>query len=63
MSDYNTGAGIYAPQFGGNKTWVSTCQDCHMRDLSGIAASVGMAVYRNDLPHHDLTGGNTFVLD
>jgi len=61
MSDYNSGAGIYAPQFGGNKTWVSTCQDCHMRDLSGIAASVGMAVYRDDLPHHDLTGGNTFV--
>jgi hypothetical protein len=61
MSDYNTGAGIYAPQFGGNKTWVSTCQDCHMRDISGIAASVGMAVYRNDLPHHDLTGGNTFA--
>ncbi len=61
MSDYNTGAGIYAPQFGGNKTWVSTCQDCHMRDVSGIAASVGMAVYRDDLPLHDLTGGNTFV--
>ncbi len=61
MSKYNTGTGIYAPQFGGNKTWVSTCQDCHMRDVSGIAASVGMAVYRKNLPHHDMTGGNTIA--
>ena len=61
MSDYNTGTGIYAPQFGGNKSWVSTCQDCHMRDVSGIAASVGMSVYRENLPHHDMTGGNTIV--
>lgn len=61
MSDYNTSIGIYAPQFGGNKSYVSTCQDCHMRDISGMASKQGSAVYRNDLPHHDLTGGNTFA--
>lgn len=61
MSDYNTATGIYAPQFGGNKTYVSTCQDCHMRDISGVASKQGSAVFRNDLPYHDLTGGNTFV--
>jgi hypothetical protein len=61
MSDYNTATGIYAPQFGGNKTYVSTCQDCHMRDISGMASKQGSAVFRNDLPYHDLTGGNTFV--
>ena len=36
-SDYNSPAGVYAPQFAGNKPdgLVSTCQDCHMRDVSG----------------------------
>ena len=29
--------GVYAPQFGGNKTVVSTCQDCHMPDVTGQA--------------------------
>lgn len=61
MSDYNTLTGVYAPQFGGNKDYVSTCQDCHMKDISGVAASQASAVFRNNLPHHDLTGGNTFM--
>jgi hypothetical protein len=61
MSDYNSAQGIYAPQFGGNKDYVSTCQDCHMRDVSGVAANKTTAVYRDDLPLHDLTGGNTFI--
>ncbi len=61
VSEYNTPAGVYAPGLGGNKDNVSTCQDCHMRDLSGVAANKASAVYRDDLPHHDLTGGNTLV--
>jgi cytochrome c553 len=61
MSDYNTPAGVYAPQFGGNKEYVSTCQDCHMKDVTGQAAKQNDAVHRTDLPLHDLTGGNTFV--
>lgn len=60
-SAYNTLEGVYAPQFGGNKDTVSTCQDCHMRDVSGVACNKSGAVFRDDQPLHDLTGGNTFV--
>jgi hypothetical protein len=60
-SAYNTPQGVYAPQFGGNKANVSTCQDCHMRDVSGVACNKSGAVFRNDQPLHDLTGGNTFM--
>lgn len=63
LSAYNSADGIYAPQFGGNKTYVSTCQDCHMRDVTGIGATFfSWAIpERNDLPMHDLTGANTWV--
>jgi hypothetical protein len=61
MSAYNTPSGVYAPQFGGNKVHVYTCQDCHMKDVSGLAANNKEAIFHNDLPHHDMTGGNTFI--
>ena len=61
MSEYNTPAGVYAPQFGGNKSHISTCQDCHMKDISGVSANKKEARYHDDLPHHDMTGGNTFI--
>ena len=65
LSEFNTPSGVYAPQFGGNKTNVSTCQDCHMRDVTGKgAAFFGNASdtpLRTDLPMHDLTGANTWV--
>jgi len=61
MSAYNTPEGVYAPRFGGNKTHISTCQDCHMKDITGVAANKNSARYREDLPHHDMTGGNTFI--
>lgn len=61
VSAYNSPSGIYAPQFGGNKAYVSTCQDCHMKDISGVAANKNSSIYRDDLPHHDMTGGNTFI--
>jgi len=61
MSEYNTPSGVYAPQFGGNKSHISTCQDCHMKDISGVSASKKEAKYHDDLPHHDMTGGNTFI--
>jgi len=62
MSEYAT-TGVYAPEFAGNKPdgIVSTCQDCHMKDVSGRGADGGPV--RSDLPLHDLTGGNTFVPD
>jgi cytochrome c553 len=63
LSDYNTPEGIYAPQFGGNKSRVSTCQDCHMRDVTGAGGAFfgGTRVLREDMPLHDLTGANTWV--
>ena len=39
VSAYNSPQGIYAPQFGGNKEYVSTCQDCHMRDVTGYGCN------------------------
>ena len=61
MSDYNSTTGVYAPQFGGNKDYVSTCQDCHMKDMTGKGCDKQAAPVRNDLPLHDMTGGNTFI--
>jgi hypothetical protein len=56
-------AGVYAPDFAGNKAdgIVAICQDCHMRDVSGAGCvEVGTPV-RADLPLHDLTGGNAWL--
>jgi hypothetical protein len=66
-SEYAT-TGVYAPQFAGNKPdgIVSTCQDCHMPDVSayGVDSDIApSAPLREDMPLHDLTGGNTFILD
>ena len=63
LSAYNTPEGIEAPQFGGNKTHVSTCQDCHMRDITGSAGAFfgGSGFVRDDMPLHDLTGANTWI--
>ena len=62
QSEYAT-TGVYAPQFAGDKPdgIVSTCQDCHMADVSGRGADVGPV--RSDIGLHDLTGGNHFVPD
>ncbi|KPJ60911.1 MAG: hypothetical protein AMJ46_04260 [Latescibacteria bacterium DG_63] len=64
MSEYAT-IGVYAPQFAGNKPdgIVRTCQDCHMRDVSGRGCNEPGAPTRPDLPLHDLTGGNYFIPD
>ena len=59
-SDYNTLTGVYAPEFGGNKDFVATCQDCHMRDVTGQGCNFGTPPTRTDLPLHDMTGGNTW---
>ncbi|MBN2175141.1 MAG: hypothetical protein JW731_13485 [Bacteroidales bacterium] len=63
MSDYNTPGGISGTYFGGNKPYVSTCQDCHMRDVTGHGCNKSYAPLRDDLPLHDMTGGNTFMPD
>ena len=61
VSEYNTSGGISGTYFGGNKTFVSSCQDCHMRDVTGKGCNKSYAPVRDDLPLHDLTGGNTFI--
>jgi len=49
-------------RFGGNKTAVGTCQDCHMPDASGEGCAPGFGgAYRDDLPVHDFRGANTWV--
>jgi hypothetical protein len=60
-SDYNTPMGVYAPEFGGNRDYVSTCQDCHMRDVTGQGCNFGTPPMRDDLPLHDITGGSTWL--
>jgi hypothetical protein len=65
-SAYNTSNGVYAPQFAGNKPGgaVSTCQDCHMRDVSGKGcdpAQFPSVPSRDDIPLHDMTGGSTWL--
>ena len=65
-SDYRFKPGVYAPQFAGNKAngLVSSCQDCHMRDVAGYGANPtsnpGIPL-RTNLPLHDLTGGSTWL--
>jgi hypothetical protein len=51
--------GVYAPQFGRNRDVVSSCQDCHMPAVTGKDANLGLT--RDDVPLHELVGGNTFV--
>jgi hypothetical protein len=54
------GAGVSAPVFDTAKN-VRTCQDCHMRDAAGASACSLDARPENQMPFHDLTGGNTFI--
>jgi cytochrome c553 len=63
LSEYAS-TGVYAPQFAGDKPdgIVSTCQDCHMRDVTAKGANEGAKV-RSDIGLHDMMGGNTFVTD
>ncbi len=61
FSEYNTPQGVFAPQFGGNRDYVATCQDCHMRDVTGQGSSFGSPPIRDDLPLHDITGGSTWL--
>jgi hypothetical protein len=64
QSAYAAG-GVYQPQFAGNKAdgMVSTCQDCHMRDVDAKGCNERGVPIRPDLPLHDLMGGNAFIPD
>ena len=65
-SSYNSSNGVYAPAFAGGKTngMVSTCQDCHMRDVAGYGCNTNLNAgvpYRTDVPLHDMTGGSIWL--
>jgi hypothetical protein len=65
-SAYNSTGGVHAPQFAGNKPdgRVATCQDCHLRDVSGRGADPAQFAsvpLRPDLPLHDMTGSSTWL--
>jgi hypothetical protein len=64
MSEY-AAIGVHAPQFAGSKPdgIVSTCQDCHMADVSGRGSSEPSSPVRSDLALHDFSGGNHFLAD
>ena len=55
--------GVYAPEFAGNAPGgiVSSCQDCHMRKVTGKGANAPDAPTRTNLPLHDFTGGNAWM--
>ncbi|MDX2197475.1 MAG: Ig-like domain-containing protein [Phycisphaerae bacterium] len=60
-SAYNSPTGVYAPALGGNRDYVSTCQHCHMRAVTGPGCGLEGAPVRSDLGLHDLTGGSTWL--
>jgi len=62
LSDFGAGPVELGGRFGGNKTAVSTCQDCHMPDTDGTACQpfLGGAM-RTDLPQHNFNGANSWV--
>jgi len=43
-----------------NLAWASTCQDCHMRMVTGKACNKNVQV-RTNIAMHDLTGGNAWL--
>ncbi len=56
-------AGVVLPDFAGNAPGgvVSSCQDCHMRAVTGQGCNAPGAPVRTNLPLHDLTGGNAWM--
>ncbi|MEM9372917.1 MAG: GC-type dockerin domain-anchored protein [Planctomycetota bacterium] len=60
MSDFATAPIDMGGRFGGNKLEVSSCQDCHMPDVT--AQGCRFEPERPDMPLHSFNGGNTWVL-
>ncbi len=47
----------------GTQGEMGSCQSCHMPPTTGYGCNITGSPLRNDLPRHDLTGGNTFLPD
>ncbi len=64
QSDFADGPIEMDGRYGGNITAVSTCQDCHMSDLTGTACQPPLSPpLRTNLPSHAFLGASTWVLD
>lgn len=50
-------------RFGGNRPTVSSCQDCHMPDVTGSGTSFGGFPIRPDLAYHSFAGANRWMVD
>lgn len=59
-SEFAAGPIEMGGRFGGNKTAVGTCQDCHMPDATGKGCKTGEL--RDNLPTHYFNGGSTWML-
>ncbi len=68
-SDFAQAGGVYAPGFAGAKPdgMVSTCQDCHLKRTTGVAAEGTYSATERDcqttgcLPGHNFVGGNNWL--
>lgn len=62
LSSFAAGPIEMGGRFGGNKTAVSSCQDCHMPDTDGTACQPFLqGAVRSNLPQHDFNGANSWV--
>lgn len=66
-SEWSMSAFAVAPidmggRFGGNITAVSTCQDCHMPDVTARGCGLSGPT-RPDMPRHEFSGTHTWILD
>ncbi|MGE3165759.1 MAG: hypothetical protein AB7O52_12685 [Planctomycetota bacterium] len=66
-SEWSMSAFAVAPidmggRFGGNLSAVSTCQDCHMPDVTARGCGLSGPV-RTDMPRHEFSGSHTWILD
>lgn len=63
MSDYAVVGVDTEGRFGGNEPVVSTCQDCHMPAVTGKGCLIPGVPTRDNIPSHELAGGNAWVQD
>lgn len=62
LSSFGAGPVEMGGRFGGNKSAVSSCQDCHMPDTDGGACQDFLGPqFRTDLPQHAFLGANSWV--
>ncbi|MDX2114995.1 MAG: multiheme c-type cytochrome [Planctomycetota bacterium] len=51
-------------RFGGNRTVVSSCQDCHMPAVTGTGCwEIFEPPVRNDMPYHSFQGANLHLIE